>query len=98
MSKKRPQCCCWPITLLGPLNRQCCGLQQSVPVVHFCNDPSGRGSRYRCHALQEPVPEITALRRGDSWRSQQLYIHPDESTPLEGVVGSALDIEVVLER
>ena len=54
--------------------------------------------KYQCCGVQEPVPEITALRRGDSWRSQQLYIYPDESTPLEGVVGSALDIEIVLER
>ena len=54
---------------------------------------TGGGAR-----LQEPVPEITSLRRGESWRAQQLTIHPEESTPLEGVVGSALDIEVVLER
>ena len=66
--------------------------------MHMRCGLSGRDSSYRCCGLQEPVPEVAALRRGDSWRAQQLYIHPDESTPLEGVVGSALDIEVVLER
>lgn len=47
---------------------------------------------------QEPVPEVAKLRRGQSWKARHVTIEEEEMVPLEGLRGSSLDIEVVLER
>ncbi len=61
----------------------------SVPrLVHL------RGDRL----IQEPVPEVSNLRRGQCWKTRHLSIQEEEMTPLEGLRGSSLDIEVVLDR
>ena len=48
--------------------------------------------------IQEPVPEVSNLRRGQCWKTRHLSIQEEEMTPLEGLRGSSLDIEVVLDR
>ena len=48
--------------------------------------------------VQEPVPEVSNLRRGQCWKTRHLSIAEEEMTPLEGLRGSSLDIEVVLDR
>ncbi len=48
--------------------------------------------------VQEPVPEVSNLRRGQCWKTRHLSIPEEEMTPLEGLRGSSLDIEVVLDR
>ncbi|DBA96005.1 TPA: hypothetical protein ACH3X1_001510 [Trebouxia sp. C0004] len=61
----------------------------SVPrLVHL------RGNRL----IQEPAPEVSNLRRGQCWKTRHLSIQEEEMTPLEGLRGSSLDIEVVLDR
>ena len=48
--------------------------------------------------IQEPVPEVSNLRRGQCWKTRHMSILEEEMTPLEGLRGSSLDIEVVLDR
>ena len=48
--------------------------------------------------IQEPVPEVSNLRRGQCWKTRHLSIQEEEMTPLEGLRGASLDIEVVLDR
>lgn len=44
------------------------------------------------------VEEVLQLRRGESWRASGLQVFPEESLPLQGVAGPALDVTLVLER
>ena len=55
---------------------------------------SMRGDRL----IQEPVPEVANLRRGRCWKARHVAIEQEEITPLEGLRGSSLDIELVLDR
>ena len=55
---------------------------------------SMRGDRL----IQEPVPEVANLRRGRCWKARHVSIEQEEITPLEGLRGSSLDIELVLDR
>lgn len=48
--------------------------------------------------IQEPVPEVSNLRRGRCWKARHLAIEEEEMMPLEGLRGSSLDIELVLDR
>ncbi len=48
--------------------------------------------------VQQPAPEIANLRKGQSWHVQHMTIHPEAGTPVEGVSGQALDIELTVER
>ncbi|GMH42910.1 hypothetical protein BSKO_10832 [Bryopsis sp. KO-2023] len=48
--------------------------------------------------FQEPAPEIADLRKGKRWHEIGLHLYPEESTPLEGVGGQSLDIELTIER
>ena len=41
---------------------------------------------------------MNKLRRGECWRSSDIQIFQEESTPLEGVAGPSLDIIFTLER
>ena len=41
---------------------------------------------------------MSNLRRGQCWKTRHLSIQEEEMTPLEGLRGSSLDIEVVLDR
>ena len=61
----------------------------SVPrLIHL------RGDRL----IQEPAPEVTNLRRGQCWKARHLQVMEEEMLPLEGLRGSSLDIELVLDR
>lgn len=42
--------------------------------------------------------QVMKLRRGKSWQQSRMTIDPEESTPLEGIAGAALDIECTFER
>lgn len=61
----------------------------SVPrMLHLCNGK----------LFQEPAPEIYMLRSEKQWHEIGLNLFPEESTPLEGVGGDALDIELTIEK
>lgn len=45
-----------------------------------------------------PRMQVKNLRRGKSWQQSRMTIVPEESTPLEGIAGAALDIECTFER
>ncbi|KAL3140314.1 hypothetical protein ABBQ38_004579 [Trebouxia sp. C0009 RCD-2024] len=55
---------------------------------------SMRGDRL----IQEPVPEVSNLRRGRCWKARHEAIEPEEIKPLVGLRGSSLDIELILDR
>lgn len=48
--------------------------------------------------IQEPVPEVSNLRRGRCWKARHEAIEPEEIKPLAGLRGSSLDIELILDR
>lgn len=48
--------------------------------------------------IQEPVPEVTNLRRGRCWKARHEAIEPEDIKPLVGLRGSSLDIELILDR
>lgn len=48
--------------------------------------------------VQEPAPEVTRLRCGESWHAADLMIYPEEGTPVQAVGGQALELEVTLLR
>jgi hypothetical protein len=46
-----------------------------------------------------PAPEVSHLRiPGSCWRAQHLNVFCETGTPLEGISGQALDIEIVMDR
>ena len=48
--------------------------------------------------IQEPVPEVAALRLGSPWQADNLTIFPEESLPLEGITGPAVEIQATFAR
>ena len=48
--------------------------------------------------IQEPVPEVAALRSSSPWQADNLTIFPEESLPLEGISGPAIEIQATFER
>lgn len=48
--------------------------------------------------IQEPAPEVAGLRRGKAWQASNLRIFHEESMPLEGISGPALEIQATFER
>ena len=48
--------------------------------------------------IQEPVPEVAALRLGSPWQADNLTIFPEESLPLEGITGPAVEIQASFAR
>ena len=44
------------------------------------------------------VAQLTQLRTGRAWSAKDLSVECEEATPLRGVSGAALDMEVILER
>lgn len=44
------------------------------------------------------VVQLTQLRTGRAWSAKDLSVECEEATPLRGVSGAALDMEVILER
>lgn len=48
--------------------------------------------------IQEPAPEVAGLRRGKAWQATNLRIFQEESMPLEGISGPALEIQATFER
>eukprot|EP00803_Ostreobium_quekettii_P007372 evm.model.scf_89.9 EVM.evm.TU.scf_89.9 scf_89:38243-42484(-) len=48
--------------------------------------------------MQEPAEEILALRHGASWHDTGVTLYAEEPTPLPGISGQALDLNVTLER
>ena len=48
--------------------------------------------------IQEPVPEIAGLRRGEKWKADNLILYAEDPVPLEDVQGPALEIQATFER
>ena len=48
--------------------------------------------------IQEPVPEIAGLRRGQKWRAKDLTLYAEDPLPLEQVQGSAIEIQATFDR
>ena len=58
----------------------------------------GSRSMTRILSATDLFVQIAQLRTGRSWEAKGLAVECDEATPLCGVSGAALDIEVVLQR
>lgn len=70
----------------------------SVPrLLHMVPHPAGAGAAPG-KLIQAPVPEVDALRRGGPWSAEGLDLAPEVATPVKGVAGPRLDIQVTLDR
>ena len=48
--------------------------------------------------MQEPIPELDRLHRGDPVILESVDIPEDLALPVEGIVGPSLDIRIELHR
>lgn len=48
--------------------------------------------------MQEPADQISELRHGASWHDSGVTLYPEEPTPLPGISGEALDLDITVER
>lgn len=48
--------------------------------------------------IQEPVPEIAGLRRGQAWKAQNLSLYSEDPLPLQTISGSAVEIQATFQR
>eukprot|EP00803_Ostreobium_quekettii_P007954 evm.model.scf_929.2 EVM.evm.TU.scf_929.2 scf_929:6204-10003(+) len=48
--------------------------------------------------MQEPADQIAGLRNGASWHDSGVTLYPEEPSPLPGISGEALDLDITVER
>lgn len=59
---------------------------------------AGKPGTLQSEGCPNPVAQMAQLRMGKAWSDKDLTVECDEATPLRGVSGAALDIELILQR